>query len=163
MRWLGAAFMASSVVTALSLAMLWTGDALSRSPFFDASDPDHAMIARQLRDARDRVIDGKSDAVLDLASLNGGEWQEACLFGGYTHPAETLERLGARLDLKDRVELDDMDEQFGRLSEVEEFDAMVAYVTSDNQARLIYFEDAFGSRGQHFEECIRRPQTSIRM
>ncbi|KQQ79028.1 hypothetical protein [Aureimonas sp. Leaf324] len=130
--------------------------------YFDRANPDYARIAEQLGQAVQRARQGATDADgLDLSTIHGGNWRTACLFGGYTYPSRTMQRLGARIDPQDMNRLARLRDRLGSLSEVEEFDAMVAYVTPDGGARFIHIEGAFGSMGQHFERCIEKPLTTI--
>ena len=68
------------------------------APSFDRSHPDYATFAAVF-DQADRAFNaGQSYVIIDLAPLNRGAWKTACLFAGYTHPIEEMERLGARVD-----------------------------------------------------------------
>ncbi|MEI2296544.1 hypothetical protein [Ensifer sp. MJa1] len=124
-------------------------------PTYDTDDPDYAYFAGLFDAAR------KAEQVADMERLNGGDWKTACIFGGYVHPIEEMEKLGATVAETDRQRMQDAKDSGFRLFEVEEFEMMVAYIDQANRAHFIHFEGGIGSDGQHYQSCVTRPETRI--
>lgn len=116
-------------------------------PDYDDDDPRHAMIVDQLSRARD-ALDYYSSGpqAIDLASLNGGDWTGACLYGGYNDPLTHMRDLQANITPQDEERLKDLNHGF-RLNQVEEFEAIVAFIDTANTAHLIHFKHGLGPEG----------------
>lgn len=131
-------------------------------PAYDRSDPDYQRYSAAFADlskALRRRIATKDDYI-DLSNLNNGQWETACLFGGYTKPLETMTALNAKIDENDRVRWSKATRGF-RLAPVEEFEMAIAFIDANANARFIHFENGIGSQGQHFEKCISKPAVRV--
>lgn len=69
--------------------------------------------------------------------------------------------LGANVSSQDAERLLELGERGFRLAQVEEFELMIAYVDTKNDAHFVHFQNGFGSGGHHFEKCIAKPQTVV--
>ncbi|MGE6783495.1 hypothetical protein ACQKGL_13335 [Ensifer adhaerens] len=125
-------------------------------PAYDTDDPDYAYFA-ELFDAAQE----KAALVADMERLNGGDWKTACIFGGYVHPIEEMEKLGATVAEVDRQRMQDAKDSGFRLFEVEESEMMVAFVDGADTAHFIHFKKGIGAEGQHYRSCVTRPETKI--
>jgi hypothetical protein len=134
-------------------------------PTYDAGDPHFSQYSRLLDRMRSTLDERAPTAedIIDLADLNGGLWRSACLFGGYGNPSKTLDSLHARITPEDRRRLAKLGSEGFRIAEVEEFEAMIAYVDHDGAAHFIHFGNGLGAGGQHFERCVTQPETKIRL
>jgi hypothetical protein len=88
--------------------------------------------------------------MIDLGHLNGGAWTTACLFGGYTHPALEMEKLGAVVADSAKVR-----------GETPEYSVVAAYIDPDNRAHFVRFRKGLGADGQHLQKCVTKPATRI--
>ena len=128
-------------------------------PAYDQSHPDYAAFAAVFHQA-DRAFDaGKRYVMIDLAPLNGGAWNAACLFAGYTHPIKHMERLGAKVDQADRDRLTEA--QGSRAGPVEEGELVIAFMDEERQAHFVHFEHGIGQHTQHYWECVTKPETKL--
>ncbi|HEV7323072.1 MAG TPA: hypothetical protein VGO04_31090 [Ensifer sp.] len=142
----------SATVASLSLCALLLS---ACGPAYDTDDPDYAYFAGLFDATR------KADQVADMERLNGGDWQTACIFGGYVHPIEEMEKLGATIAEADRQRMQDAKDSGFRLYEVEEFEMMVAYIDRAKRAHFIHFKSGIGAQGQGHKSCVTRPETKI--
>jgi hypothetical protein len=136
---------------------------MSYRPTYDWDDPDYrrySPVFARLRKELDRRDIADQD-VIDLSSLNDGNWKTACVFGGYTDPLEEMRTFGATISGKDEVHLANARSRGFRIGPVEEFEIMIAYVNLSNHAHFVHFERGIGSWGQHFEKCISKPETQL--
>ena len=144
---------AAALVTLLALLVF------SPRPNFDHAHPDYAYFAKQFEEVRRAFAAGEDPPVIDLAPLNGGAWRTACLFGGYTRPIEKMDALGAEVGEADRKRLG---EPVGaRISPVEEFEVLIAFVDEERRAHFIHFSEGVGPEGQHYEACTTKPETRV--
>jgi len=98
---------------------------------------------------------------LNLAELNEGNWTDACLFGGYSTPSKTMKDHGELRVLDTNEVLRQLKNAFSfRLAEVEEFEAMIAYVDPGGTVEAIHFEPV-GLHLQNFERCTTRETPGI--
>jgi hypothetical protein len=155
---LGASFVALAILGVAALLV-----ELSYRPSYDQAHPDYGRYAETFRrlsvPISTRGITG--DDAIDLSELNGGEWQVACVFGGYTNPLETMRAFGANIDEKNQLRLTEAGSRGFRLAQVEESEMAIAYVDFNNNARFIHFKYGIGPEGQHFQKCIARPETRL--
>ena len=138
---------------------------LAFTPRYDNSDPDYARYASifehlNARSSRDGLTGAET---LDLSHLNRGEWTRACVFAGYTNPLATMQVMGASINEMDRVRLTEAGSRGGRLGQVEESEAAIAYIDPANRAHFIHFERGLPAETQHFQRCISKPETSARI
>lgn len=127
-------------------------------PAYDRAHPDYVVFAERFAEAR-RELEHRPEAVIDLASLNQGSWRTACLFGGYTRPVEHMIALGAVVTQADRNRLA---EPIGlRLSPVEEFEILIAFIDHEGRAHFVHFSDGVGAEGQHYQACATKPATKL--
>lgn len=144
----------------LGLALVsFTTFVADADPVFDDAHPDYAAFAARFAQIDHALNAGQGRAIVDLAQLNGGAWRTACLFGGYAHPLEQMERLGASIDQADR-------DRFGkpigfRAGPVEETEAMIAFVDEEGRARFIHFRNGMGQHTQHYRQCVTKPETTL--
>lgn len=120
-------------------------------PAYDTDDPDYNWPSTSL---------GGRD--VDLARLNGGNWQIACVFGGYTSPVAEMKRLGISVRPADFARLWPFRGFPIRSDAVEEEEAAVAFADNNGVAHFILLP----SRGidlQHFRRCIGRPETLLNL
>lgn len=129
------------------------------APSFDRFHPDYATFAAVF-DQADRAFNaGQSYVIIDLAPLNRGAWKTACLFAGYTHPIEEMERLGARVDQADR---DRLGKARGfRAAPVEETELVIAFTNEAGRAHFVHFQSGMGQQTQHYLECVTKPETRL--
>lgn len=130
---------------------------------YDESSPDYhrysAVFIHFEKELSQRNMSSKDS--IDFSHLNGGEWKVVCVFGGYTNPLQEMQRLGALIRDVDRDRLMEAGSSRFRLSQVEEFESMVAYIDSRDQANFLHFEHGIGVDGQHYKKCIRKPDTTL--
>jgi hypothetical protein len=150
----GCAFAAAAALIGLVALLV-----LSPKPDFDRAHPDYAYFAERFEEARRIFASGRNHATIDLAHLNGGAWRTACLFGGYTHPIEKMDALGAVVSEADRQRLSGA--VGARIAPVEEFEVLIAYIDEERRAHFIHFAEGVGSEGQHYEACTTKPETKI--
>jgi len=101
---------------------------------------------------------------LDLVQLNRGEWREACLFGGYTHPSEVMGKKG-KVSFFDSYFQQLKSWGLLRLGEVEEWESMIAYVDNSEDVHFVHFgatmKSGIGNTLEHFEKCTTRERPWI--
>jgi hypothetical protein len=131
-------------------------------PSYDDTDPRYQTLVSRLEEIRQslRTVE-RTEHDVDLSSLNNGNWTTACIFGGYNYPLKEMVALGANVNAQDEERLLELSQRGFRLTQVEEFELMIAYVDTKNDAHFVHFQSGFGSGGQHFERCITKPQTVI--
>jgi hypothetical protein len=97
---------------------------LSYQPSYDQAHPDYGRYAETFRRLSVPISRRgiTSDDAIDLSELNGGKWQVACVFGGYTNPLEAMRAFGANIDEKDQLRLTEAGSRGFRLAQVEESD-----------------------------------------
>jgi hypothetical protein len=133
--------------------------AFAPGPAFDRVHPDYAPFAERFAQVRRAFAAGEDWAVVDLAPVHGGAWRTACLFGGYTQPVERMEALGGVVSQADRRRLA---EPIGlRISPVEEFEMLIAFVDEEQRAQFVHFAEGVGAEGQHYEACVTKPKTKV--
>jgi hypothetical protein len=145
------------------IAMIW-----APRPAFDESHPEYQAFAAKFDELRDQIQATRGQASslsLDLSDLNGGDWTVACLFGGYVNPSQRMKALGAKLNAEDIVRWSKVGrESFPvRLAEVEETEIAIAYIDRTGAAGFIHFRNGIGPAGQHYEQCIARPQIELKL
>lgn len=137
--------------------MFWT-------PTYDDADPRYQTLVDRLAEIHQSLETGtRTENDIDLTKLNDGNWTTACVFGGYNNPLEEMEARRANVTAEDRKRLLELGSEGFRLAQVEEFELMIAYVDTENDAYFVHFKNGFGSRGQHFEKCITKPQTVVNL
>lgn len=124
-------------------------------PNYDTDDPDYGYFANLFKAAQTK------EQVADMSRLNGGDWKTACIFGGYENPVDDMEKLGATIAEADRERMKEARDTGFRVSVVEEFEMMIAYIDQANKAHFIHFEDGIGAQGQYYNFCVTRPETKI--
>ena len=124
---------------------------LARSSFHTAST--------RLRSSERRLVGRQALCPVRHAGPKG-RWKTVCLFGGYTRPLETIDRLGAEISAVDRKRLNETDDGF-RMSPIEESEGAIAYIDPDNVAHFVHFKSGWGPAAQHFERCVTRPDTVV--
>lgn len=156
--WLGLGL--AALPTAAFIALLVEA---SYKPNYDVNSPDYGRYSEVFARLREQLDqrDPTDEDILDFAALNGGQWTTACLFGGYTHPLDEMLSREAVIDNTDRVRLTEARSRGVRLGTVEEFEALIAYIDLRNRAHFIHFSQGIGPSGQHFEQCISKPNTTI--
>jgi len=150
----------AGILAALSIVGFVTFLALFLyKPAGDRSDPDYHRYLETLDRVSVQLNQRGMEDAMDLSELNHGDWTTACLFGGYTRPAEKMGKLGANITENDQRR---MSEASGfRLSPVEEFEVVIAYMDLSNNAHFIHFDTGIGPEGQHRESCVSKPQTRL--
>jgi hypothetical protein len=118
-------------------------------PAYDTDHPDYQRLAVSL-----------GEREIDLSQLNNGNWQIACIFGGYTDPVSTLADMGASVDVADALRLWNYRGFPIRLGAVEEDETVIVYMDGDRRARFIFIEKAVSDL-QHFNSCIEKPETRM--
>jgi hypothetical protein len=118
-------------------------------PAYDTAHPDYQRLTESL-----------GEHEIDLSRLNDGNWQIACVFGGYTDPVSTLAKMEAPVSVLDAVRLWNYRGFPIRLGAVEEEEAVVAYVDGDRRTHFILIEKAVTNL-EHFSNCIERPETHM--
>ena len=96
-----------------------------------------------------------------MSRLNDGHWKTACLFGGYTNPLRQMQAIGATIDVEDEARLTEAGSRGFRAAQVEESEMMIAYTDTGNRAHFPHFERGIGPAGQHLQECVSKPVTTI--
>jgi hypothetical protein len=138
-------------VVALVITLVWF--AVSGSPYSDR-DPDLSWLRAKL----DQFESGATAASIDLSRLNEGDWAIACLFGGYTHPTDRIQKLGGSLSFIDRLRFFALSTLTLRFGEVEEYEVVIAYVDKGGRAEFLFFDK---TDVQHGEYCTKQPQTTL--
>lgn len=128
-------------------------------PDHDHAHPDYGNFAGRFAEVRRAFAAGERGAEIDLAPVNGGAWQLACLFGGYTRPVERMDERGAIVTDADRKRLTSTGGF--RAGPVEEFEMLIAFIDDEGRAHFIHFPEGVGSGGQHYQACVTRPQTTV--
>lgn len=149
-------------LSSLALGAAWFVSAWTWRPRYDVADPDYPPFAAEfarLEATFDKRPPNARDG-LDLVQLNGGRWRTACFFGGYEDPLGTMERIGGRITPADRKRMLEADGGF-RMAPVEEGEAVIGYVDLQGDAHFIHFARGPGAETQHFQQCIRKPDTII--
>ena len=124
-------------------------------PSSDSNHPDFAKLSEQFERVR---LERVARPPVDLASVNGGAWGTACLFGGYTSPINAMRDLGANISIGDIIRFDMP--LYGMFS-VKEYALMVTFIDKNNRAHFIYFREAIGAETQHFSVCVTKPETMV--
>jgi hypothetical protein len=131
------------------------------TPTYDRGDPDYHRFSPIFAELEGGIEQHPStERAIDLSQLNGGSWKTACLFG-YTDPLQTMQKLGATIDAKDETRLTEARSRGFRAAQVEEFEMMIAYIDLANRAHFVHFERGLGAEGQHLEQCVSKPATSM--
>ncbi len=155
------------VIAASSLAIGGSGALLAfevlRKPIYDQNDPDYSRYSEIFARLEEQLArrEMSSQETIDLSPLNGGDWRTACVFGGYNDPLKEMRNLGAVVSDIDQHRLSEAGSRGFRLSQVEEFEMMIAYVDRYNHAHFIHFERGIGALGQHLRACISKPDTKL--
>jgi len=138
---------------------------ISQTPNYDDVDPRFAVFVERFAESVTRltVETTRPKHNLDLEGLNGGNWTTACVFGGYNNPLKEMIALGANVSSKDRDRLITLGSMGFRIAEIEEFEIMIAYIDSSNDAHFMLFRQGVGSLGQHFRQCISKPETLLEL
>lgn len=156
LSWLTPALYIAGVCLAVliaPIALIYLGSV----PDYDTHHPDYRHITGEMARAGE-TSRGEASAI-NLAPLNGGRWQKACLFGGYTDPVREMEKSGASITAADRARLG---EAWGlRLHPVEEKEALVAFADPERRAHFVHVRSGLGSFLDHFHKCIDRPETVL--
>ncbi|WP_395450267.1 hypothetical protein ACHMW7_10960 [Aminobacter sp. UC22_36] len=133
--------------TAFIFATTW-------KPPYDDANPKYRFLTEQIGEIADRWSKGDHRrSAVDLALLNDGNWTIACIYGGYGNPLDEMIGRGATVSSANRARLTELANRDFRLSQVEEFEAMVAYVDKSNEAHFIHIGYGFGPNGQHLKQC----------
>lgn len=129
---------------------------------YDEGHRDYEQFAREFERIQklDLVSSAASDWSIDFSQLASGNWQTACLLGGFIDPLKTAEEFGWGTAEADR---DRLKARLGglRASIVEEFEVLVAYTDQLNNAEFIHFRHGIGAAGQHLRACISKPETRL--
>jgi hypothetical protein len=140
------------MVALIGVAAFW-------QPEFDRAHPDYAHFAGRFELARLALAAGQRSTVIDLAPLNRGAWRTACLFGGYSWPVARMKARGVIVSEQDRRRLEGATGL--RVSPVEEFEMLIAFVDEEQRAHFIHFKEGIGPDGQHYEGCVSKPRTKV--
>jgi hypothetical protein len=151
-----------ALATLVGFAIAFILYEISWMPNYDDADPRYQTLVGRLAEIHQSLTIGdRTEHDIDLSKLNDGKWTTACVFGGYNNPLEEIEARRANITAEDRKQLLELGRAGFRLAQVEEFELMIAYVDTKNDAHFVHFQSGFGSGGQHFEKCITKPQTVI--
>ena len=120
-------------------------------PTYDTDDPDYNWLSTSL---------GGRD--IDLARLNGGNWQTACLFGGYTDPVAEIKRIGMSVRVGDIARFWRYRGLPIRLGAVEEDEAAVAFADNNGVTHFILLPYRAIDL-QYFRRCIKKPETLLNL
>jgi hypothetical protein len=118
-------------------------------PAYNTNHPDYNWLSKSL-----------GEREIDLARLNEGDWQTACVFGGYNDPVVEMRRLGISVRAGDVIRLWRYRGFPIRLDAVEEDETAVAYVDNAGFADFILLPNPAVDL-QHFRGCIKRPETFL--
>jgi hypothetical protein len=160
LNWLFTGLVAAALVIAAVPVLFFLLIILEPRPDYDDDDPRYTIIVDELSRVRDEWRRGVPRPI-DIASLNGGNWTMACLYGGFNDPLHDMRGLGGRVSPADEKRLEALEAMGFRLDTVEELEAMVAFVDSGNNAHFAHFKYGLGVDGQHFRRCVRKPETLI--
>ena len=95
---------------------------------------------------------------LDLSNLNQGKWKTACLFGGYTNPSYIMDEYG-EIRWIDTIYQPMKALPILRLAQVEEHEALIAFVDYSNQVSFIHFKSGLTKSRrslEHVSKCTSR-------
>ena len=87
---------------------------------------------------------------LDFSNLNNGRWKTACLFGGYSNPSYMMDEYG-KIGWVDTFYQPMKALPIVRLAQVEEHEAIIAYVDRSNQVSFIHFKSGRNKSGRSLE------------
>lgn len=133
-------------------------------PKFDGDDPRAVALVRQISDANEAFSRaGTTPIVLDLGSLNNGNWTTACVYGGYNNPRQEMIDLGGKVSAADEARLADARTRSMRAAEVEETESMIAYIDSAGDAHFLHFRGGFGQFAEFGKRCISKAETLARL
>jgi hypothetical protein len=147
---------------AILAALLWYET--SYNPRYDRDSRFYNEYAFILSEAERAIRNGSREPVtIDLLKINDGNWKTACLIGGYKDPIAIMRQMGASIQPKDEERMSDAGKRGFRLAPVEEFEAVIAYVDGSDRAHFIHFQHGFGTKGQHFSQCVTKLETRVRL
>ena len=136
--------------------------AVFQSPDYDKSHPDYARYEGVFARLEKQMYETpRGQQAIDLSQLNDGDWETACIFGGYTDPLEEMQSRGAIVADRDVRRLIEAEELGMRMDQVEEFEIMLTTIDRQNRAHFIHFKHGIGPYGQHLSACTSKPATTV--
>ena len=133
-------------------------------PPYDDTNPKYRSLNEQIGEIAERWSNGDySRNTIDLALLNDGNWTIACVYGGYNNPLDEMIGRGAIVSSANRARLVELGNKDFRLSQVEESEAMIAYIDRSNEAHFIHVGNGFGPDGQHLKQCSTRSNPRLEL
>ncbi|MBB6467226.1 hypothetical protein HNQ96_003105 [Aminobacter lissarensis] len=134
------------------------------NPPYDDSNPKYRFLTQQIEEIAERWSNGDYGRnIIDLTLLNDGNWTTACVYGGYNNPLSEMIARGATVSSANRARLSELGDMDFRLSQVEESEAMIAFVDKSNEAHFIHLGYGFGPNGQHLKQCTSRTNPSLEL
>jgi len=85
----------------------------------------------------ENLSDNKS---INFSNLNNGKWKTACLFGGYTNPSYFMKKHGD-VSWIDYIYQPMKAWPIVRIAQVEEHEALIAYVDDFNNVHFVHFKN----------------------
>ena len=101
---------------------------------------------------------------INFSNLNNGKWKTACLFGGYTNPSYFMKKHG-NIGWIDYIYQPMKAWTIIRLAQVEEHEALIAYVDDFKNVHFVHFKSGRTKTErtlEHFQKCTTHNKPTIK-
>jgi hypothetical protein len=117
---------------------------------YDRDDPTYKYVTQRI----------EAGGKIELARINGGDWQVVCFIGAYNDPAEVLLEQAGKRKIK-ISKIDSVNKQFLGISPVEETEGAISFVDGSGHGRTILIDGFERLTAQHGRPCFGRDTKEI--